>query len=263
MSELPRLYINVDPDYDWLIAIEFGRVDDGQPPENWRGVSEDFGYLHDGPADIGLELGFRLNRFSSVDLEDPTVAEIWGEPHFDAPQLGLLDASAGEIVLATRQMYGAENHSLNRVYFSHATGLEGSEAVSAWIDCLQSGDSMAHFALGYSLHELGRFHEAYRHLRYYATIAPAQPWAQCWFGKAAQSIGETVEARSRLRAGDRADGGRQGGDRRAGAAGLPRKGRRLREMHRARRTPATFPQWGMSAGLVDPSTRRSFSADFS
>ncbi len=32
---------------------------------------------------------------------------------------------------------------------------------------------MAHFALGYTLYELGRYHEAYRHLRYYAQIAPA------------------------------------------------------------------------------------------
>ena len=27
----------------WLIALEFGRVDEGQPPENWEGVSEKFG----------------------------------------------------------------------------------------------------------------------------------------------------------------------------------------------------------------------------
>ena len=196
MSERPRLYINVDPDYGWLIAIEFGRVDDGQPSENWRGVSEDFGYLHDGPAEIAPELGFHVKRFDTFDTDDPEVAEIWGEPHFDAPQLGLLDASAGEIILAARQMYGTENHSLNRAYFSHATCLRGNEAVSAWIDCLQSGDSMAHFALGYTLYELGRFREAYRHLRYYATIAPAHPWNQCWYGRAAQALGETAEARA-------------------------------------------------------------------
>ena len=55
---------------------------------------------------------------------------------------------------------------------------------------------MAHFALGYTLYDLGRYHEAYRHLRYYAQIAPAHPWNWCWFGRAAAGIGELGEARS-------------------------------------------------------------------
>lgn len=55
---------------------------------------------------------------------------------------------------------------------------------------------MAHFGLGYTLLELGRDREAYRHLRYYAEIAPAHPWNHCWFGKAAAAIGEVEEARS-------------------------------------------------------------------
>jgi Flp pilus assembly protein TadD len=54
---------------------------------------------------------------------------------------------------------------------------------------------MAQFALGYTLYEEGRFHEAYRHLRYYAEIAPAHPWNHVWLGKAAEAIGELAEAR--------------------------------------------------------------------
>ena len=46
----PKLYINHLVEYDWLIALEFGRVDDAQPPDNWRGVSDEFGYLHDAPT---------------------------------------------------------------------------------------------------------------------------------------------------------------------------------------------------------------------
>ena len=53
---------------------------------------------------------------------------------------------------------------------------------------------MAHFGLGCTLYKLGRFREAYRHLRYYATIAPAHPWNLCWYGKAAEAIGERAEA---------------------------------------------------------------------
>ena len=47
--------------------------------------------------------------------------------------------------------------------------------------------------------ELGRHHEAYRHLRYYAELAPAGAWNWCWYGKAAQAIGEIDEARRAYR----------------------------------------------------------------
>jgi tetratricopeptide (TPR) repeat protein len=54
---------------------------------------------------------------------------------------------------------------------------------------------MAHFGLGYVLFDLGRHHEAYRHLRYYVRIAPAAAWNWYWLAKAARAIGETDEAR--------------------------------------------------------------------
>ncbi len=73
--------------------------------------------------------------------------------------------------------------------------LEGEEALVAWLACLEAGDSMAHFALGYTLYDLGRYVEAYRHLRYYTEIAPSHPWNWCWFGKAAEAVGEIAEAR--------------------------------------------------------------------
>jgi hypothetical protein len=43
-----------------------------------------------------------------------------------------------------------------------------------WERCLESGDVMAHFALGYTHYELSDFHEAYDHLRFYTRLAPAQ-----------------------------------------------------------------------------------------
>lgn len=68
-----------------------------------------------------------------------------------------------------------------------------------WRHVLESGDSMAHFSLGYSLLELGRPSEAYRHLRYYTEIAPAGAWNWVWYGKAAEAIGELTEARRAYR----------------------------------------------------------------
>ncbi|MDP9439260.1 MAG: tetratricopeptide repeat protein, partial [Actinomycetota bacterium] len=73
---------------------------------------------------------------------------------------------------------------------------EGEEAEGLWRYCLQSGDLMAHYALGYTLYELGRHREAYRHLRAYAELVPSDGWAWCWLGKAAEAIGEREEARS-------------------------------------------------------------------
>jgi tetratricopeptide (TPR) repeat protein len=188
-----RLYLNHIPELDWLIALEFGRVDDGQPEENWSEVSEDFAYLHDGPG--GRVLGFKVRHFSEFDPHAPEVEPIWWDPRFDAPALGLSEATAGEIVVATRALYG-ESPSINRVYFDLGTRSTGEDALAYWLACLQAGDSMAHFALGYTLYELGRFREAYRHLRHYTEIAPACSWNWCWFGKAAEMIGEIEEARS-------------------------------------------------------------------
>ena len=70
----PQLYINHLAEYDWLVALEFGRVDDSQPPDNWRGVSEDFGFLHEEPG--GRVVGFKVLDFSEFDAEDEAVAEI-------------------------------------------------------------------------------------------------------------------------------------------------------------------------------------------
>lgn len=187
----PRLYISHEPDRDCLTALEFGRVDDGQPNENWRHVDGELSLLHDGSG--GPPLGFRICPFSEFDTEAPDVAEIWEPPTFDAPLVGLTDVPAGEVILAVRRLLGDEP-TVNRIYFDAATRESGERALGLWLCCLEAGDSMAHFALGFTLYELGRHHEAYRHLRHYAEIAPAHPWNQVWLGKAAEALGELAEA---------------------------------------------------------------------
>jgi tetratricopeptide (TPR) repeat protein len=192
-SALPRLHLNRISGLDWLIALEFGRVDDGQAADCWRGVGEDFGYLLDSPD--GRIVGFKVQNYSRFDPEDPEVSEIWTLARFEVPLLGLHAASAGEIVLAARPLLG-EDDTINRLYFDAAVATDDSEkALSLWLACLQAGDSMAHFGLGYTLFDLGRHHEAYRHLRHYAEIAPAGAWNWCWLGRAAEAIGEVAEAR--------------------------------------------------------------------
>ncbi|MEJ7784251.1 MAG: hypothetical protein WKF96_05555 [Solirubrobacteraceae bacterium] len=94
----PRLYINHPGHLDWLIALEFGRVDDGQPLDCWERVSEHFVWLHDGPD--GPIVGFKVMGFSTFDANDDEHAAIWTGPRFYAPLVGLTDASAGEITIA-------------------------------------------------------------------------------------------------------------------------------------------------------------------
>jgi tetratricopeptide (TPR) repeat protein len=122
------------------------------------------------------------------------VREIWQEPLFDAPLLGLSSVPAGEVVLASRALVG-EEPTLNRQYFNAAAGEEDpEEALPLWLACLEAGDSMAHFGLGYTLYELGRHQEAYRHLRHYTEIAPHGAWNWSWYGKAAEVVGQKDEA---------------------------------------------------------------------
>lgn len=190
----PRLYLNHVAERDWLIALEFGRVHDSQPPENWRPVGEAFGFLHDGPD--GPIVGFGVHDFAAFDADADEVSEIWAAPRFDAPALGLKAVTAGEIVLAARPFFG-DRSSINRQLFRAAMTADGDpeEALELWVSCLQAGDAMAHYGLGYTLYELGRFPEAYRHLRHYTEIAPHGSWNWCWLGKAAEAVGETSEAK--------------------------------------------------------------------
>lgn len=193
VSSRPRLYLNHDADFDWLRAVEFGRVTEDQPEECWQPLSPAFAYLAEEAG--GRIVGFAIEDFPQFDEDDAEVSAIWGDPRFDVPVLGLTDASAGEIVLAARSHFNGHD-SINRSIFGMAADVEGEVAVERWRHCLEAGDSMAHFALGYTLLELGKNAEAYRHLRHYTEIAPMGSWNWCWYGRAAEAIGELSEART-------------------------------------------------------------------
>lgn len=179
-----------------LSALEFGRIDDGQPADHFERVGEQVGVLVDGPR--RRPVGFTLLRVSDYDPDAPENAANWKGPRFDVPQLGLSHAAVNEIFVATRALYGDEP-SLNRVLFSQAVDAKGAEAYDLWLRCLQAGDGMAHFALGYTLLEMQRFPEAYRHLRHYTEISPNQPWNWAYRGHAAWGLGDYDEARRAYR----------------------------------------------------------------
>lgn len=186
----PVLYINRDLEYDWLIALEYGRVVDGQPDNHLLRIGEDFAYVLDGAG--GKIIGFGVSDLTSSDVD--TLPELWGEPHFDAPLLGLRDVPAAAIVLAARARLRNEP-TTNRMLFSLASRAEGEEAIALWRQCLESGDSTAHYGLGYTLLELGLARDAYGHLREYVECCPWNAWAWCWLGRAHETLGELTDAR--------------------------------------------------------------------
>ena len=187
-----RLYLSHEPGLDVLFAKEFGIPNDGQPAECFRLVGDDFAFFHLGER--GPAVGFTVTDFSTFDPDDEDLAPIWDEPLFDVPLLALREAPAGAIIRAAKLHFDGRE-SLNRFHFNQAVNLTGRVALKHWILCLEAGDSMAHFAIGYTLYDLGRYQEAYRHLRYYAEIAPNHPWNWVWFGKAATALGALGEAR--------------------------------------------------------------------
>jgi len=186
------LFLSHDPDYDWLVAVEFGAVLDGKADEEYIPIDDDCAFARrdgDGPV-----IGFVLNEYSAYD--PAAHADLFEGPRFDVPVLGLEQASLNEIVLSARATIGGLS-TADVVMFDLAVGEQGSaEAELAWRACLTTGNMKAHFGLGYTLWELGKNHEAYRHLRLYTELAPRNAWAWCWFGKACTSLGELHEARA-------------------------------------------------------------------
>lgn len=187
----PRLYISIDTSLDWLAALEFGRVDEGQPPEAWEGIDNRVGFL----SDEGRVVGFAVREWSRFDPEAPGFEPLWSGPRFHAPQLGLWDATAGEVCLAARA-WMPDEPTLNRAYFGMAIDHadDPQRAAYLWQLCLEAGDAMAHYGLGYTLYELGDLPGAYRHLRIYTELAPRQEWAWCWLGKVCLAMGRDDEA---------------------------------------------------------------------
>ena len=185
-----QLYLTFDAAGDHLAALEYGTVEEGQPPKDWMRLTQNFRWLAPG----GVAVGFVVESFSGFDAEARRISQIWDRPYFAVPQLGLMDSSVGEIVIAARSFFDGRS-SMNRVLYEQAMAQTGEAAAETWRACLECGDMSAHYGLGRTLYELGRYQESYRHLRHFAELAPHGSWHWCWYGRAAQALGLWQEAR--------------------------------------------------------------------
>ncbi|MBA3327659.1 MAG: tetratricopeptide repeat protein [Solirubrobacterales bacterium] len=189
------LHLTVDPWWDSMHCLAFGTVSDGIA--DGQRLVADSGQLAFVVADpeAGPVLGFEIIDMSEFELpeEDP---ELWDGPRFTVPRLGLVDASAGEIVLAVRAQVG-DDPTADALHFHTAINAESAEAaLPHWELALDAGDMRAHFGLGYTLVDVGRPDRAYAHLRRYTELVPANSWAWCWLGQCCEALGRDSEART-------------------------------------------------------------------
>ncbi len=78
MTVVPRLYLSHDAGLDWLMAYEFGRVDDAQPPDCWRGGPAQ-GPLGSMPCVEVLSDSLRSPESGEFGTRSvPTVRPLWG-----------------------------------------------------------------------------------------------------------------------------------------------------------------------------------------
>lgn len=198
--------LSLDPAWDRLTVIEYGSVWDGQLPEEFGALEEDerVQFLlradEDGEVDEGSVIALMVHEPFDVDPAEIDADEFWEGPRFDVPLLGLRDASPGEILLAVQGRFGKDEATADAAFFHMAmaakeSGEEG-DAVGLWQMAIEAGDMKGRFGLGYTLHDLGRYREAYDQLRLYTEITPRNSWAWCWLGKTCAELGFRAEATS-------------------------------------------------------------------
>lgn len=193
----PRLVLSIDTSYDWLSCMEFGFVDDGVPARCWDVLVDAVVAVARDPRTREVA-GFTALGGSTFNPGEHE--QLFGDDlRFTLPQLGLREATIGEICLAAEAWLGHGVPTLDRHYFHLATAAPTQrEAIEMWLLCLEAGGLQAHYALGYTYYESGDLKRAYRHLRAYTELAPWNSWAWCWYGRTCMAVGETTTARGAL-----------------------------------------------------------------
>ena len=202
-AEATLAHLSLDPVWQRLTVIEYGRVWDGQPEEEFLYFdgTPSLMFLLDEPD--GSIVGFVLNDPHDFWPDEYECPEVWESPRFRVPVLGQGTMSVGEIVLAVQSRFGDDEPTADAAFFHMAVNAQEEDdyetAQGYFRMSLEAGDMKARFGLGYSLVELERHREAYDHLRLYTELTPHNSWAWCWLGKACTGLGELSEARNAYR----------------------------------------------------------------
>jgi tetratricopeptide (TPR) repeat protein len=149
----------------------------------------------------GPVIGFQLSELSTFE-PDAAAHDLWADPRFRVPTLGLRRASIAEIGLrAKTSLLGRSTadviaddrgHDLLRAH-------RFVDAERAFRDALDAGMLRAHIGVASALSGQGRYAEAYDHARIFTELAPRNSWAWAWLGRAALEVGALTEAQPALR----------------------------------------------------------------
>jgi tetratricopeptide (TPR) repeat protein len=167
-------------------VLERGYVDDGLEPGRKLEICEHVSLILD--VDRRRCAGFIFGKLSVFDFEAPASSVVWSGPRFDVPALGVEQGTVG-LVAATARLVLGELRTPDRVVFDAAVRTEDSiEALTLWEACLDEGNELARYALGYTLLALGRAREAHEQLKRYSSLVRRNAWAWCYLGQACEQL---------------------------------------------------------------------------
>jgi tetratricopeptide (TPR) repeat protein len=188
--------VSYDADADRLHVCEFGTVAEERMADQCPALTDQLRLFlrHRG----GPVIGFEITDLAALDA-DTTELDLWGEPRFTAPTLGVRDASVAEIALRARTTFGGRSSTdVAAEERGHAAG-DPVATELAYREALEAGALRAHLGLASALSARGRYAGAYEHARIFTELAPRNSWGWAWLGRACVELGALEEARRALR----------------------------------------------------------------
>jgi hypothetical protein len=188
--------VSYDADADRLHVCEFGTVAEERMADQCPPLTDQLRLFlrHRG----GPVIGFEITDLATLDA-DTTELDLWGEPRFTAPTLGVRNASVAEIALRARAMFaGRSSADVEAEERGHRAD-DPETAEHAYREALDAGALRAHLGLASALSAQGRYTAAYDHARIFTELAPRNSWGWAWLGRACAELGAREEARRALR----------------------------------------------------------------
>ena len=182
-----------------LLVCEFGSVPEERMEDQCIGLGDLMRFFL--RRSHGTVIGFEVAEPEWIDTET-RVSDVWGEPRFRVPVLGLRRASVGEIVLRASTVFAGRS-TADVTADSRGQRLlaerDYAPAEEAFWDALDAGDLRGHLRLAPTLCGQGRYSGAYDHARIFTELAPRNSWGWAWLGRICLELEATAEARGALR----------------------------------------------------------------
>ena len=219
--------VSHDAEAGRLLVCEYGSVPEERMADQCIDVDDGLRFFLRRPR--GTVMGFEVVGLEEIDVE-ARAPDLWGDPRFRVPALGLRRASVGEIVLRARSVLGDRSTAdVSAERRGHALLVDhdhvGAEA--AFRDVLDAGELRAHLRLPPALCGQGRYAEAYDHARIFTELAPRNSWGWAWLGRVCAELEETRGGEERAAARGRARASGELPDAGADGAALARRQRQV------------------------------------